>query len=231
MTALEGLDEIRWAELTDAFGPADDVPRLLRMLTGDADARKTAMDDLSNTIWHQGTTYEATPPAVPFLARLAIDDAALLPELLYLLGCIADGRTYSSSNPGRDPHSDAERAQATAWVVAAREAVRRELPALVDAVRADLRRAVIAGFCRVAYAFPEEGPMLVDALDEAFQSDDVTPLDQAAVVMALLRSGADTGWGSIVLLDVLVDALDGPGEPPGDGRPGLVGWLARRIGV
>jgi hypothetical protein len=33
------------------------------------------------------------------------------------------------------------------------------------------------------------------------------PYDQAAVVMAPLRGGADESWGEIVLLDVLAEAL------------------------
>jgi hypothetical protein len=207
MTALEGLDEIRWEGLTHAFGAADDVPRLLRMLTEDGGSRAAAFAELHQTIWHQGTTYEATAPAVPFLARLAVSDDSLLPELLFLLGCVAEGRPYEYPRPQDDPRTDEQRDRASAWVAAAREAVRRELPALVRAVRAHLVRPVIAGFCRVAYAFPEERPLLIGALNEAFGADDVTPLDQAAVVMALLRGGADESWGEIVLVDVLADAL------------------------
>lgn len=73
-------------------------------------------------------------------------------------------------------------------------------------VRSRLTRPIIAGFCRLAYAFPEERTVLRDPPQEAFRADDVTPLDQAGVVMALLRAG-DESWGDIVLLEVLLEAM------------------------
>lgn len=86
---LNGLDEIPWAELSHAYGPAEDVPGLLRVIaSGDPDAVKIAVQDLHGNIWHQGTVYEATAHAVPFLARMAAVNAAST-DLLYLLGFIA----------------------------------------------------------------------------------------------------------------------------------------------
>lgn len=73
-------------------------------------------------------------------------------------------------------------------------------------VRRRLTRPVIAGFCRLAYAFPEERAVLRDPLHEAFRADDVTPLDQAGVVIALLRAG-DGSWCDVVLLEVLREAM------------------------
>ena len=61
------LDRIPWAELTHAYGPASDVPALLRtVLRGGEDANE-AWNDLHGNIWHQGTVYEATASAIPFL--------------------------------------------------------------------------------------------------------------------------------------------------------------------
>jgi hypothetical protein len=45
--------------------------------------------------------------------------------------------------------------------------VRSELPEVIRAVHADLARPVVAGFPRVAYAFPEEIALLTDVLNEA----------------------------------------------------------------
>jgi hypothetical protein len=126
------------------------------------------LEALHGNIWHQGTTYEATACAVPFLARLAEADASLAPELLFDLGAIADGQPYRYGEGAADPRSKEE---------------------------------------RLAYAFPEERALLRDALTEAFNADDVTPLDQAAIVMAMLRGGDDESYGDVVLLDVLVAAL------------------------
>jgi hypothetical protein len=204
---LDGLDDVPWAELTHAHGSAEDVPALLRQLRGDEHERESALEALHGNIWHQGTTYEATAFAVPFLARLAEADGSLAPELLFYLGAIADGHTYRYGKSVHDPRSAEERSREVGWTESAREAVRAELPRLVVSVRARLDRPVIAGFCRLAYAFPEERAILRDPLNEAFEAGDLTPLDQAAVVMALLRGGGDESWGEVVLLSVLSEAL------------------------
>lgn len=208
---LEGLDAAPWAELRHAYGSAGEVPALLRGLASGGEQRAAAMTRLHETIWHQGTTYEATSAAVPFLADLAVADESLLPELLFLLGAIADGTPYS--HVGRpDPRSEAERELAGRWVADAREAVRGALPLLVDALEQHLTRPNIAGFCRLAYAFPGE-PRVRAALSRAFESADVTPLDQAGIVMALLRGGSDEEWGDVVLLDLLVAAVNDQRTP------------------
>src|SRR5258706_11829630 len=68
---LEGLDDINWQRLTHAYGPANDVPELIRNLTSPApDIREQALEGLRSTIWHQVTIYEATAYAVPFLIEL-----------------------------------------------------------------------------------------------------------------------------------------------------------------
>ncbi|MBB6051830.1 hypothetical protein [Armatimonas rosea] len=71
MDPLEGLDEVPWHALNHAYGPATDVPRLLRALASESpEARWDAFMHLHANIYHQGTVYEATPYAVPFLIRL-----------------------------------------------------------------------------------------------------------------------------------------------------------------
>jgi hypothetical protein len=72
----DGLDDIDWASLSHAYGPADDVPGLLRLLASpDAEERSTADWELNGSIVHQGTLYEATAPACGFLGRLAAEVA------------------------------------------------------------------------------------------------------------------------------------------------------------
>lgn len=68
---FDGLEDIPWARLRHAFGSASDVPSLLRSVASpDAQERSKALTELCNNIWHQGTVYEATPYALPFLIRL-----------------------------------------------------------------------------------------------------------------------------------------------------------------
>ena len=87
---LTGLDEIDWASLEHAYGPAEDVPELLRRVTsGDEDDASDALDELWGTIWHQGSVYPATVSAVPYLAEIAAAGLCT-PGVLHLLGSIAE---------------------------------------------------------------------------------------------------------------------------------------------
>ncbi|WP_393055941.1 hypothetical protein [Streptomyces sp. LN549] len=89
---LEGIDDIDWAALEHAYGPADDVPALLRAAgSTDAGIRDEAVDELYVSLCHQGSVYSATAPAVHFVARLALDGPGDRQPLLWLLHSAADG--------------------------------------------------------------------------------------------------------------------------------------------
>lgn len=93
---LEALDDIDWHHLSHAYGPADDVPDLLRSLASpDEQVRKDAIYELFGNIWHQGTVYEATIHAVPFLIELLVHpETPDKADIASLLASIADGRGY-----------------------------------------------------------------------------------------------------------------------------------------
>lgn len=93
---LDGLDLIDWSKLRDAYGPATKVPKLIRALTSSRrKIRDEAYDDLYQTIWHQGTIYEATAYAVPFLIELLEEPIVSDKSLIFgLLKEIATGRSY-----------------------------------------------------------------------------------------------------------------------------------------
>jgi hypothetical protein len=66
------LAAVPWSHLAHAYGPADDVPTLLyAVAVGDAATRKDAWWELWGNVHHQGTVYEATTPAVRFIAAVA----------------------------------------------------------------------------------------------------------------------------------------------------------------
>lgn len=121
---LEGLDAIDWSAYTHAYGPADDVPALLRELASeDPGVRDDALWALHGNIWHQGTVYAATAPAVPFLIELAgragQGDRA---EILLLLARIAAGASYLQVHEElEEDHPELE--EEMSWVRAAHEAV------------------------------------------------------------------------------------------------------------
>jgi hypothetical protein len=76
---LEGLDRVNWGRLTAAYGPASNTPDHIRWLASSRPKEsKEARQALYATIFHQGTRYPATVPAVPFLFELL--DEPVTPE-------------------------------------------------------------------------------------------------------------------------------------------------------
>lgn len=91
---LETLDDVPWSDL----GHAGDVPAALRaLLSDDADVRKKALWSLNSSIVHQGTRYEVSAQAVPFLLEMVADPTtpgrAALIELLVTLA-IGNDESY-----------------------------------------------------------------------------------------------------------------------------------------
>lgn len=127
---IHGMDPIRfcaevdahpWADLTHAYGSAADVPDCLRALAGDDDEKAAeALSELYGSILHQGSVYEATAHAVPFLARTAAAGIRAA-DVLALLGGMAE----SGADDG-----DGDEA-------AVRRAVTAELPLLLASVEAE----------------------------------------------------------------------------------------------
>ncbi|KAJ4327374.1 hypothetical protein N0V84_002145 [Fusarium piperis] len=90
---LAGLDDIDWANLQHAYGSAEDVPGLLKALrVHDKEELDQVYFALSSNILHQGSRYQATSYAVPFLyALLDTKDTPRREELLYYLVNVALG--------------------------------------------------------------------------------------------------------------------------------------------
>lgn len=75
---LEQIENIDWANLKHAYGSAADVPNDIRNLTSaDDKVRDKALYNLYGNIFHQGTRYEATPHAIPFLYELIENETVL----------------------------------------------------------------------------------------------------------------------------------------------------------
>lgn len=63
-----GIDEIDWASMRHAYGPAEEVPGLLRgLVDADPAVREVCLDGMYGAVHHQGDVYECTLAAVPFL--------------------------------------------------------------------------------------------------------------------------------------------------------------------
>ncbi|MEU7837475.1 HEAT repeat domain-containing protein [Nonomuraea sp. NPDC049129] len=90
---LASLDTIDWADLTHAYGRAKDVPDQIRALCSpDPGIRDKALHSLYGNIFHQGTRFEASAHAVPFLLELVADpETPDRPAVLHLLTQLAIG--------------------------------------------------------------------------------------------------------------------------------------------
>ncbi|MFB6395488.1 HEAT repeat domain-containing protein [Polymorphospora lycopeni] len=134
MKDLKALDEIDWTGLEHAYGPAGDVPDQLRALAAtDPSEVDKSLHALYGNIFHQGSRYQATAYAVPFLTGLAADPATTgRDEILSLLASIAIGYDESWLPDGlpilehraeldrlRATDPETERARVAAWVEAA----------------------------------------------------------------------------------------------------------------
>src|SRR5687768_2453350 len=134
---LEGLDRINWKELEHAYGPAEDVPDMIRALASDSgQEREGARIHLWCHIIHQGTVYSATAHAVPFLVELLAAPAVTeKPRLLELVTALACGSSYLDAHQSlfedipafqekmRQPEWDEQLQKEVGWVTAARQAV------------------------------------------------------------------------------------------------------------
>ncbi|MYR96902.1 MULTISPECIES: PBS lyase, partial [unclassified Streptomyces] len=88
---FSGIDEVDWASMEHAYGPADDVPVLLRGLaSADPAERESALDGMYGAVHHQGDVYACTLACIPFLFELAVDpevqDRGSVVELLTSIG-------------------------------------------------------------------------------------------------------------------------------------------------
>ncbi|WP_093652636.1 HEAT repeat domain-containing protein [Streptomyces wuyuanensis] len=88
-----GMDEVDWASMGHAYGPADDVPGLLRGLaSADPAEREAALDGMYTAVHHQGDVYDSTLACIPFLLELVaspdVQDRGAIVELLTSIGGI-----------------------------------------------------------------------------------------------------------------------------------------------
>jgi tetratricopeptide (TPR) repeat protein len=190
---LDGLEDIDWHALQHAYGPADDVPQLLRLLlAGEQEVRDSAWQELYSNIWHQGDVYQATSYAVPFLIRMVESEAA--PDkhvILDSLRAIAAGMPWLSKNhtwmetvlvqQGRDFQAETE--QARRYAVRAHEAVGAGLDTYLSCLHhpaSDVREAASALLC----AFPEQAARVLPALFARVQSEPETDV-KARLVQSL----------------------------------------------
>ncbi|WP_327359934.1 hypothetical protein [Streptomyces sp. NBC_01296] len=199
---LDGLDIRHWSSLSHAYGSAEDIPDLLRALTGaDADAADEALSELYGSVLHQGTVYAASAEAVPFLAGIAAAGHRTA-DVLALLGGMAESEDEYGVAPGAVRAAVADRLplllpllaspepevrRTAAWAVSHTRATAIALPALrarLDEEPEPAARAeVLAGIARLD---PQGGAAAAAAVLDPSQPAEV----RMAAVFASLDAGA-----------------------------------------
>ena len=200
---LDGLDQVEWSRLRHAFGTAEDVPQLLRALTSPSpDERRAAIGDLYGNIWHQGTIYEATPYAVPFLIELAASDKTPSRyEILIYLGTLADGSSYIDVHkdvvaPSQEKLSEQLEVE-LGWVAQTRKLVKSGEALYLENLRAS-EHTMCCAAAYVVSRFPEEGERYWSALRARY--DDAEGDEPIQCGVAILskefsaKGTSDTQW-------------------------------------
>ncbi|MEU1147562.1 HEAT repeat domain-containing protein [Streptomyces sp. NPDC005863] len=229
---LHGLDAQPWHSHSHAYGSAEDVPQLLRALTGgDVDAAEEALSELYGSVLHQGTVYAASVATVPFLARIAAAGHRTA-DVLALLGGMAESEDEYGVAPGAVRAAaadqlplllplltspDPEVRRTAAWTVSHTRATATVLPALrarwAEESEPSARAEALAGIARLD---PQSGAAAAAAV--------LDPSQPAAVRMAAVFASLDAGvpWTepmhttmlSLLPADPLRSDLDlGRGEP------------------
>ena len=148
---FSGLDSIGWGSMQHAYGPATEVPALLRALVSDDPAaREHGLDGMYGAVHHQGDVYECTVAAIPFLLEAAavsgLPGRGGVLELLASIGG-ADWDDLSRAS-GLPAYQAAHHAVGAACPLFARllsdpdPEVRRAAPQALQACRDDARQAV-----------------------------------------------------------------------------------------
>jgi hypothetical protein len=209
---LDRLDNIPWQSLHHAYGSADDVPELLRALAQSGEQQEKALYELFGNIWHQGTVYEASPYAVPFLVELAAEPTVTRrDEILGLIGALADGKSYLAvhARPGlkigecfRQKPDFEERLEKELEDVRRTRSAVLEHRGVIGRLLKDATPMVRAGAAHVLSRFPEHaaefGPLIRQTA-----KDEIEPLALAGMLWCLgaLR---DLAPEATALLDAVV---------------------------
>ncbi|MFF1421523.1 hypothetical protein [Streptomyces sp. NPDC058280] len=183
------LDTRPWATLEHAYGSAADVPDALRALASeDEEEAAAALSELYGSILHQGSVYEASAAAVPYLAGLAAA-GVLADELLVFLGGVAESEgVYDGTPPG----------DCQAAVVAQLPLI---LP-LIDADDSGVRQAAVwAAACAGA-----AGPVLPVLLRRWEQEQD--PVVRAELLAGIVRLDGAVTPGTSGAAALATAALD-----------------------
>jgi hypothetical protein len=181
---LDAIDAVPWAKIEHAYGPAADVPDLIRALTSpDVKVRNDAWYELHGNLWHQGTIYEASAHAVPvFLELLKAPTTPEKNRVLVFIALLFAGRSYwdvhqhlkitqrLTAKPGFQQKLETE----LAWVAATKDAVVKGR----EIYFALLRSKEVGTQIAAAYLLGLIGASDIDTFEEIIRTDKDSSLEK-----------------------------------------------------
>jgi hypothetical protein len=173
---LEKLDEIDWSQLHHAYGEASDVPLFIRhLLSKNSAVVDKAVYELFGNIWHQGTVYEASAFAVPFLQELLKSSeikTQTKKSIAALLASMADSHDIKDGS----------------YALRTRDAVEKELRLLYPFLSCENRtvRECVAG---ALSRYPQYAAETLPMLERAFATEsDAEAKEKMAEAIEILKS-------------------------------------------
>lgn len=190
---FDTLDTLDWASLKTAYGTAAAIPAALRHLASpDEEVYIAAWQTLWSELEHQGTIFEASAYAVPFLLEwLSVLQSEEQCELVILLARLARGNSFKRQHLNltdeqrkEDLVFQQEMAEEIGWVEMTHKAVRQGMELYVAFLNdQDLQLRMVTTY--LLASFPEEHAQLTPLL-QAYLAQET---DQRMITCLLLSLG------------------------------------------
>lgn len=101
------LDDPLWLQLSHAYGPASDIPNLLRQLSRSpgqmSDEEAEPWHSLWSSLCHQGDVYTASYAAVPHLVQIATDTPGPIDWSFFGLPAAIEIARFNQAGPAIPP--------------------------------------------------------------------------------------------------------------------------------
>ena len=198
---LEGLNTVDWHRLSHAYGEADDVPKLIKALTSKNEkTRRNALAKLYTNIYHQGTVYQASAYAVPFLIELLENDrVAIKDEILMLLTHLAWGNAYHRQHmryydekKRQSPEFQAQLAEQIFWVDKTHAAVHEGLKTYLQLLKHDDIQVRMHVVFLLAW-FKSDASLLIPLLQALYEEETDQRL-RTCILMSLGQLAEPYSW-------------------------------------
>jgi hypothetical protein len=220
---LDGLDDVDWQNISDAYGAARRIPAYLRDLAStQAKKRSTALQQLYMGICRESVSIsQATQYAVPFLVELALN--IKVPDrgaVLILLGHIAQAITpLEASGLAGKSHLDRTELDAQKeWLGHAKEEVSKGLEEflnLLDDVNPDVRlgagfavSSVLIGGTPEFISRAEKGGLLNRAIQKLLVSLENDEDEKVRISDALVLGAISSTYSELLISPALHSAFN-----------------------